>query len=126
MSSDISALTWRHYARAGTALQRLSGALVDHSIRLTSLQLDATTAFLQFGLEQFRSLQMLVDSSTYRDYLAHRQELLDALSARLSGDADGIASLQRGFAEEVGKITQENVISFAAAVEERNQRDAGD
>lgn len=126
MSKDLLALSHRQTAMATIAGQRFYGMMVDHAMHMVSLQLDVMSAYGKFALEQSQSLQALVDSPACRDFLSRREALIGELSQRLTGDADGIASLQRDLAAEWQRITRENVISFADAAEVRNQLDAAD
>lgn len=126
MSKDLLALSHHQAAMATVAGQRFYGMFMDHAMHLMSLQLDMMGAYSKFAMEQSRSLQALVDSPACRDFLSRREALIGELSQRLTGDADGMASLQRDLASEWQRITRENVISFADAAELRNQLDAVD
>ncbi|MCK8516560.1 hypothetical protein M0534_09515 [Methylonatrum kenyense] len=126
MPKDLYVLSHRQAALATVAGQRIYGMVLDHAMHMVSLQLDVMGAYSQFALGQCRSLQAFVDSPACRDFLSKREALIGELSQRLSGDADGMANLQRDLAEEWQRITRENVISFADAAELRNQLDAAD
>ncbi len=126
MSQDFFSFSRRNTAMLPLAGYRFYGLMVDHAAHLASLQLDVMTACTAFTLDQFRSLQTLAGSSACQEYLKTRESSFDRLSQRLSGDADGMASLQRDLAAEWQKITRENVISFAEAAAVRDRFDAAD
>lgn len=117
----------RQLALGGMAMYRFNGLLLDHTVRLTFLHMKASAAYMELGLDHLESHRHLHDPNAFAVHMHRHHQVLEAVSRGFSRETASLTGRHHGLTGGSGADIPENVISFAAAVREReeNQRYPG-
>ncbi|MDN5848024.1 MAG: phasin family protein [Nitrococcus sp.] len=89
------------------------GLGVDHLEKLVNVQLEATKAYTELGLRQWRTALEIREPKDLESYVQGQQEVVKTVGERVKGDAERVVALNREFAEKAQQLAQENASGFA-------------
>lgn len=89
------------------------GLGVEHVEKLVNVQLEATKAYTELGLQQVRAALEIREPKDLENYVQGQQEVVRTLGERVKGDAEMVVALNREFAEKAQRLAQENASSLA-------------
>lgn len=126
MLFELISAAGRQWTLNSMAMFRLNGLMVDHIARLTFLQMQASTAYLQLGTEHVGSLRQLDNPQALAGQVQRHHQALDDMSRRFTREATSLnANLQRQLGEELQTDARDNVICFATALQQRISKEPG-
>ena len=93
--------------------RKFNALVLDNLEKVANFQLEAARSYTGLGIEQLRSALEVSDAQSLQAYVASQQKAAEAVSKKLSSDAETLAALSKDFTVEVQKLAQENVTSLA-------------
>lgn len=91
------------------------GLGVDHLEKLVNVQLEATKAYTELGLQQARAALEIREPKDLENYVQGQQEVVRTLGERVKGDAEMVVALNREFAEKAQQLAQESATGLGKA-----------
>ncbi|MEX0730396.1 MAG: hypothetical protein WED00_10400 [Aquisalimonadaceae bacterium] len=124
MYTELMIAASRQWTLGSMAMYRLNGLFIDHVTRLTFLQVEASTAYMQLSADHLGSFRHLDDPNALLTQLQRHHQALEKVSRRFSTETASLsANLQRTLADELSADARENVICFTSAVQQRARRE---
>jgi len=87
--------------------------LVDHTEQLVKTQLEATKAYADVGLKQYRAALDIKDQKDLQSYVEGQQKLAQELGERVKGDAEKVVNLNQEFVQKAQKVAEDTTKSAA-------------
>ncbi|WP_290647986.1 phasin family protein [Aquisalimonas sp.] len=91
---------------------------IDHMESLVNNQVEASKVYTDLGIKQIRKALDVKAPQDLQSYLQSQQEVVKELTERVRSDSEKVVALNRRFAEDAQKLTQQKV---KAASEEAQQ-----
>lgn len=93
------------------------GLGMEHLEKLINIQLEATKAYTELGLQQARAALEIREPKDLESYVQGQQEVVKTLGERVKGDAEMVVALNREFAEKAQRLAQENASGFSKSAQ---------
>lgn len=90
---------------------------VDHAETVFNAQVEATKAYTDIGLKQFRAALNIREPQELQAYVQDQQQVARELSERVKSDAEKLVSLNQTFIDKARKLSEDNVQSVSKAAE---------
>ena len=88
---------------------------ISHVEALVNAQVEATKAYTDVSLQQLRKALEIKAPQDVQGYIQSQQDVAKELGERVKGDAEKVVALNRQFADEAQKLTQQNVQAASKA-----------
>ncbi|WP_290653188.1 phasin family protein [Aquisalimonas sp.] len=88
---------------------KAQGTMLDHFARIADFQVEALKQYSELSIENLRAMQGIHDPQSLQDYVTKQMDVAKSLGEKVSADVNEFVNLNRGFAEELQKSTQESV-----------------
>ena len=90
-------------------VRKFNNATIDHMSKLVDYNLTTMRNYSEVAIEQVRALQTVSDPKSLQAYINAQGEAAKSLSEKVAKDANELVELQRGFAEQVQKLSEEGL-----------------
>lgn len=88
---------------------------INHVEALVNGQVAASKAYTDLGIQQVRKALEIKAPQDVQGYLQGQQDVAKELGERIKGDAENVIELNRKFAQQAQKLSQQNVQAVSEA-----------
>ena len=88
---------------------------INHVEAMVNTQVEASRAYADLGMKQIRTALEIKQPQDVQGYIQGQQTVAKELGERLKGDAEKVVDLNRKFAEEAQKLSQQSAQNVQAA-----------
>lgn len=96
-------------------LQQAQSKLVEHASRMADVQVAAFKQYSDLGMDSMQALTEIQDAQSLQAYVTKQTEVAKNLGERLTTDVNEFVKINRGLAEDMQKLAQENVPGTATS-----------
>ncbi|MCP1674057.1 phasin family protein [Natronocella acetinitrilica] len=93
--------------------RKMQEVMVEHVARLADFQMDSMKQYSEMTIGQLRSLQDVKSPEDFQQLMSGQSELLKGFTEQMSTDISELTKLQRDLSEELQKLSQESMSSYA-------------
>ncbi|SEP71680.1 phasin family protein [Ectothiorhodospira magna] len=94
--------------------RKFNNATLDHVAKLVEYQISLFRSYSEISIEQMRAMQTVTDPKSFQAYMTAQAEATKSLSEKVAKDANELVELQRGYAEEVQKLSEEGLATVTS------------
>ncbi|WP_200176585.1 phasin family protein [Ectothiorhodospira shaposhnikovii] len=95
-------------------VRKFNNATLDHAAKLVEYQISMFRSYSEITIEQLRALQTVTDPKSLQAYVNAQAEATKSLSEKVAKDTNELVELQRGYAEEVQKLSEEGLATVTS------------
>lgn len=92
----------------GAPARAFADLSINHVESLVSAQIEAVKAYTDLGIRQARTALDIKEPQDVQKYVQGQQEVAKELGERVKGDAEKVVALNKKFAEEAQKLSQQS------------------
>lgn len=90
-------------------LLNAQGKVVDHVAKIADFQVEAVKNYSELSFGTLRALTEVKDPQSLQAYVTKQTEVAKSLGERVTADMNELVKINRSFAEDLQKMTQQNV-----------------
>lgn len=109
MYTEMFEKTSSQMTQALTPVREAQGKVLDHVAKVADFQVEAMKHYSDLGLSTLRALAEVKDPQSLQAYVSKQTEVTKSLGEQISADLNQFVKINRGFAEEIQKLTQQSV-----------------
>ena len=109
MYSEMFDKTNSQMAQVLTPIREAQGKMLDHVAKVADFQVEAMKHYSELSLGTLRAIAEIKDPQSLQAYVSKQTEVSKSLGEQITADLNQLVKINRGFAEDMQKLTQKSV-----------------
>ncbi|EHQ51687.1 MULTISPECIES: phasin family protein [Ectothiorhodospira] len=114
MYNEFFNMNQEQFEKMAGPVRKFNNATLDHVAKLVEYQISMFRSYSEITIEQMRALQTVTDPKSLQAYVSAQAEATKSLSEKVAKDTNELVELQRGYAEEVQKLSEEGLATVTS------------
>ncbi|MCG5501384.1 phasin family protein [Ectothiorhodospira lacustris] len=114
MYNEFFNTSQEQFDKMAAPVRKFNNATLDYVSKLVEYQISMFRSYSEISIEQMRALQTVTDPKSLQAYVGAQAEATKSLGEKVAKDANELVELQRGYAEEVQKLSEEGLATVTS------------
>lgn len=101
------------FEKVAAPVRKFNHATIDHMAKMMDFNLTTMRNYSEVFIEQLRAAQTVTDPKSLQAYITAQGEAAKSLGEKVAKDTNELVELQRGFVEQVQKLSEEGMATVS-------------